>query len=271
MLLFADPDPSFRTEAADALRDAGFEVVEVEDVAAAREHLDVNEVEGPACLVTEQELPDGTGLELVREARERSPNTACILCTNVALEEIDTEAFGDVVVEYLPKADANTPGELVELVEHSVEFRSQTTYPLPDNEDGRLNAVERYSVDPEELGDSLDRLTELATAQFETVPREGTVGTYAILEPEVTVVEDVGEDPRFDQNDGLHVSEMQFYASAPIHTPEGDAIGTFSVYDARPRSFDARERHLLELLAAEAAEQLVLRRELRAARGDADG
>lgn len=295
MLLFADPDPGFRTEAADALRDAGFDVVEVDGIAAAREHLDVNEVEGPECLVTEQELPDGTGLELVREARERSPNTACILCTNVALEEIDTEAFGDVVVEYLPKADANTPEELVELVDHRVSFRSQTTYPLPDNEDDRLAALERYAVDREDVSASMDRLSELATDLFgleaaavgligeheqwflgthgvelESVPREGSVCTYAILDPDVTVIEDVREDPRFDENEALRSADIRFYASAPVTTPDGLPIGTFCVYGDRPRAFDRRERELLELLAAEVADQLVLRRDLREARGEAD-
>jgi GAF domain-containing protein len=246
--------------------------------------------------VTEHTLPDGTGLELIREVRERTPDTACILCTAVGLEHIDTEAFGDVVAEYLPKADAATPEELVELVEHSVSFRSQTAYPVPDNEDARLAALDRYAAEPAELGASADRLAELSTELFGVhaaavglideheqrflgshgitvgpVPREETVCTYAILDPEVTVIEDVREDPRFDRNEGLEASDITFYASAPIRSPEGLPIGTFCVYDDEPRSFHRRERELLGLLAAEVADGLVLHHELREARGEGDG
>lgn len=293
MLLFVDPDRAFRAEAADALQRAGFDVVEVEDAAAAREHLEAED--SIDCLVTEQRLPDGTGLALVREAREHFPDTASILCTDASLDEIDTEAFGDVVAEYLSKTDAETPEELVELVEHSVTFRSQTAYPLPEDEDARLAALERYAGDPEALGDSVDRLTELATELFDVnaatvgvvdeheqrflschgialdpIDREETVCTYAILDADVTVVEDTSEDPRFEQNAELRAAGIRFYASAPVHSPEGHPIGTFCVYDDEPRSFTARERELLGLLADEVADQLVLRRELREAGGEAD-
>jgi GAF domain-containing protein len=291
MLLFVDPDLGFRAPAADALRDAGFEVVEVDNAAAAREHLDGPV--GPDCLVTEQRLPDGTGLELVRGTRERSPDTACILCTEEGLGDIDTEAFGDVVAEYLPKTGAETFEELVALVDHSLTYRSQTAYPLPDDEDARLAALERYAAAPEELGDSIDRLTELATELFgvnasavglideheqrflgchgiklNPVPREETVCTYAILDADVTVIEDVREDPRFDENDGLRTADIRFYASAPVPSPDGQPIGTVCVYDAEPQSFDDRSRELLALLAAEVADQLVLRRDLRETRGE---
>lgn len=292
MLLFVDPDENFRAEAADALRDVGFEVVEVDGSAAAREYFDGEE---PECLVTEQTLPDGTGLELVREARERSPDTACVLCTDVPLAEIDTVAFGDVVAEYLLKDGADSLVDLVDLVEHSVTFRTQTAYPLPENEDARLAALERYAVEPEALGDSIDRLTELATELFglnssavglideheqrflgcygielDPLLREKTVCTYAILDADVTVIEDLHEDPRFDGNDELRSADIRFYASAPVCSPDGHPIGTFCVYDDEPRSFDGRSRELLKMLAAEVADQLVLRRELRAARGETD-
>lgn len=293
MLLFVDPDTAFRGEAADALQHADFDVVEVDDAAAAREHLEAGEPID--CLVTEQRLPDGTGLELVREVRERSPDTACILCTEASLDEVDTGTFGDVVAEYLSKTDAETLDELVEVVQHSVAFRTQTAYPLPESEDARLTALERYAADPEALGDSVDRLTELATELFDVnaaavglvdeheqrflscqgialdpIDREDTVCTYAILEPDVTVVEDTNDDPRFDQNEGLRAAGIRFYASASVRSPEGHPIGTFCIYDDEPGSFSARQRELLELLAAEVGDQLVLRRELREARGETD-
>lgn len=293
MLLFVEPDPDRRSSVAATLRAAGFEVTAVADAATARDQL--TDAEGLDCLVTEQALPDGTGLELVREVRDRSAATACILWTDVGLDAIDTEAFGDVVAEYLPKSGPNSDEELLDMVEHSVAFRTQTAYPLPENEDARLAALERYAAAPEELGASIDRLTELATELFglnaaavglideheqrflgchgielEPMPREETVCTYAILDVDVTVIEDVREDPRFDGNEGLRATDIRFYASAPVNSPDGQPIGTFCVYDDQPRTFDDRSRELLTLLAAEAADQLALRRDLREARGETD-
>lgn len=146
------------------------------------------------------------------------------------------------------------------------------------------------------LGESLDRLTELATALFDIdaaavglihehserflscsgisldpMDREDTVCTYAILDDEVTVIEDLQDDPRFSDNEGLETAGVRFYASAPIGTPDGQAIGTFCVYQDEPRTFSESDREQLSLLADEAMEQLVLRRRLReASEGEAD-
>lgn len=286
MILCVDPETPQREETEEALRDAGFDTTGVRSVAAARERLDGDAaVEG---LVTEQSLPDGTGLELLEYAREYSPDTACVLFTGVPIEAIDTEAFSELVAEYLPKDDPEARSELVSLVEHSLAFRSQTAYPLPEQEDARLAALEQYAADPEALGGSLDRLSELATAMFDvnaaaiglvdkheqrflschgvaldSMEREETVCTYAILEDDVTVIEDVGDDPRFAENEGLAAADIRFYASASLVSPEGQPIGTFCVYDDEARTITERDRELLELFADEAMEQLVLRRQRR--------
>lgn len=293
MILCVDPATSLREETEATLRDAGFEAVGVGSVAAARERLDGEEpVDG---LVTEQRLPDRSGLELIRHARETSPDTVCVLFTAVGLEQIETEAFGSLVAEYLPKDDTEAHSELVALVEHSLAFRTQTAYPLPEQEDARLAALEQYAADPEALGGSLDRLSELATALFdvdaaaiglvdehekrflschgialEPLDREETVCTYAILDDDATIIEDVEDDTRFAENEGLAAAGIRFYASAPLVSPEGHPIGTFCVYDDEARAFTGRDRELLELLADEAMEQLVLRRRLREAGGEVD-
>lgn len=293
MILCVDPDSALRTETEQTFRDAGFEAVGADSLAAAREKLDsMGTVD---CLVTEQRLSDGTGLELIRHVRETTPDTTCVLFTAVPLSEIDTEAFGSIVAEYLAKGEPAVQLELLELVEHSLAFRSQTAYPLPKQEDARLAALERYTAEPEALGESLDRLSLLATELFDLdaagvklidahqerflschgiahdpLDREETVCTYAILDDGVTVVEDVLEDARFAMNERLAQANIQFYASAPLVTPDGHPIGTFCVYDVEPRSFSERDRELLSLLAEEAMEQLMLRRRLRDAGGADD-
>lgn len=286
MILYVDPDDSFREQIATMLTEAGFETATRGSLAGAREAL-----ADPAtidCLITEYELPDGSGLELVQRTRETTPDTACLVFTDVPLDDIDTAAFGDLVVEYLSKDDPDPKAGLVDFVENSFVFRSQTAYPLPEDEDARLTALAQYAADPAALGDSFDRLTELATelfgrnaaavglvdaheqrflscygVSFDPIDREDTVCTYAMLDDGVTVIEDVQDDARFSENEGLAAADIRFYASAPLVTPDGQEIGTFCVYDDHPSSFSDRERELLVLLAEEAMEELVLRRRLR--------
>jgi len=289
MILCVDPDEEARAATARALADAGFEVREAGSVAAAGDAIEG----GPDCVVTEYDLPDGSGLDVLGRARDAVPDAACVLFTDTPIDRVDTAAVGDLVAEYLSKGDPEAREQLVALVDHSLAFRNQTAYPLPEDEDARIAALDRYVGDPEALDDSLDRLTELATALFDvdaaavglvdaheerflscvgvafgSVDREDTVCTYAILDEQVTVVEDTLEDPRFEDNERLRAAGLRFYASAPLRTPEGRAIGTFCVFDSQPGGFDARQRELLELLADEAMEQLELRRRLRAAEGD---
>lgn len=298
MIVCADGDDGTLTETRERLADGGFATVGCGSSAEAADFLQGNDdVEG---LVTAYDLPDGDGLELIQQTRETYPDAVCVLFTDVPLEDIDTEAFGDVIAEYLRRDHPDAHDELVDLVEHGLAFQTQTAYPLPSDEDARIAALEQYAADAAALGESIDRLSELATAMFDTrsaavglvdaheerflscygasfeaLDREETICTYTILnQEEVTVVEEVSADPRFSENDGLAAADIEFYAGAPIVTPDGHAIGVFCLHDAEPRSFSARERELLMLFAEEVMEQLELRRRLGAAetaRGEVDG
>jgi len=285
MILCIDPDEDARAATVRAFTEAGFEARGVASAADARQSL--RERGAVDALVAEYDLPDGTGLELVNDSRELSPDTACVLFTAVSLDDIDTEAFGGAVADYVSKDDPDARTEVVDRVEQSVAFQTQTSYPLPENEPARVAALERYAVDPAALGGTIDRLAELATAlfgvdsatvgvldaheqrflschgvSFDTTDREETVCTYAILDDEVTVFEDTRDDPRFGDNEGLAAANIRFYASAPLVTPEGHRIGTFCIYDSEPREVSEQDRHHLQLFASEVMEQLTLRRRL---------
>ncbi|MDH5019251.1 GAF domain-containing protein [Halobacterium rubrum] len=282
MILCVDGDADAREATRRALADAGFQTAGSGTVDGA---LDVLADGGVDCVVTEHNLPDGTGLELIRTARDHAPDAACILFTETPLDDIDTAAFGDTVAEYLHRGSDTAHDDLVGLVEHSLAFLSQTAYPLPDDEDARLAALDRYAVDAEGLRDALDRLTDLAgelfgvaTATvglldaheeefvachgsvFDTLERDATVCTYAILDDDVTVVENVQDDPRFADNDTLREAELRFYAGAPLVTPDGHRIGVFCLHDDEPGTFSERDRELLQSFAAEAMDQFELRR-----------
>lgn len=293
MILCVDPDEGVREATRDALQAEGFETVGAGTVAAAADHLGGSD--DVDCLVTEQPLPDGTGLELIDRTRDVAPDTACILYTDRPIDDIETDSFGGTIAEYLRKDAGDAERELVAVVEHSLSFLSQTAYPLPTDEDARVAALERYATDPDALSDSLDRLTELATvlfdvdsaavglidahderflacygASFDELNREDTICTYTILDDDVTVIEDVTTDPRFSENEVLAADDIRFYAGASLVTPSGHAIGTFCLHDAEPRPFPSRDRELLRSLADEAMDQLELRRRLRGGDGDDD-
>jgi len=284
-VLCVDPDADGRAETVTALEAAGFTVETADSIADARATLD-GETD---CLVTEYDLGDGTGTDLIEHARETVPDVACVLYTDRTPDAIDTVALGDAVAEYLRKGP-DSAERLAELVGVTVTTRTQTAYPLPEDEDARLAALDRFAADPGALEASFDRLSAIAVALFgvdssaiglidahqerfvgcagidlDTLDREDTVCTYAILDDGVTVVEDLTEDPRFSDNEAIEAAGIRFYAGAPIAAPDGSKIGTFCLYDDEPRSLSGRERGLLELLAAEAADQLVLHARLRAA------
>ncbi|WP_424017757.1 GAF domain-containing protein [Halorientalis pallida] len=291
-VLYADGDEESRTATAKALSTAGLDVHEAATLDAATETLATTAVD---CVVTAYDLSDGHGLELFATVRETTPDTPCILFTDVTTSEIDTTAFEGLVAEYLPSGTPNAAERLRELIDELVTRRSQVGYPLPDDEDARLAALERYDVEDAATQAALDRLTKLAAhhvdvdkvfigvvgeheerfiscqgADLDPLERENTMCTHAIIEPDVMVVEDTHEDARFEHNDALDRLDIRSYVGAPLHSPDGAALGSFCLTDDEPREFTDDEISFIRLLADEAAEQLNLRRKLRAAQREVE-
>jgi len=235
-------------------------------VAACRDH-------DPDCVVTEYGLPDGTGFDLVSRIRELAPDTGCVLHTAADREAVVGDAPDDAVVEYVDKRAETASRRLARIVRATARFRSQTAYPLPQDEAARLAALDAYDLDADELRADVERLTSLAArhygvstasvniideseqeflvchgADWTPTDREDAICTYAIVDDRpVTVIEDVDDDPRFAGNETLEAMGIRSYMGADLTTPAGRTIGTFCVYHDEPRSFDDDRAYLRTL------------------------
>lgn len=288
-VLVVDPDADAREETVEALVDGAFAVEQAVSIGEASDGL-----EDVACVVTAYALPDGTAFDLLGTVREHNPDATCLIFADERPESMAMEDADGEVVDFVPKSAPKAREQLRDLVEHGIEERPQTAYPLPDRERDRLAVLEEYVDAAAEASGALERLTRLACALFDvpkaavglvheteqrfvachgvsldTVPRENTVCTYAMLETDVSVVVDVREDPRFENNEALAETAIRFYASANLTAPSGHVVGTFCLYDEEPRDLSVSERDHLQLFANEAMDQLDLHRRLREG-GEAD-
>jgi GAF domain-containing protein len=285
VVLIVDPGGSDRRAASAAIDTDSHRVVEAASVADAKTAFEETD---PDCVVTEHEFPDGTGLELVEWVRDRAPDTPCVFYTDTEARSIRTAAFQAVVVEYLPKDLPDAPAKLARLIANTLEQRSQVAYPLPDDEDERLAAIEQYDVTGLEANDTVERLTALVGnhfdvavafagivdaheerilachgADWERFEREETICTHTIVDDEPTVVEDTQADIRFSDIQTLEDLDIRAYAGVPLKTPGGVPIGALCLIHDEPRSYSEAELDDLQLFADELMENLELRRRLR--------
>ncbi len=157
---------------------------------------------------------------------------------------------------------------------------------LHDGEAERLAALQAYGVLDTPPEASFEHITSVASRLFK-VPisavtlvdadrqwfksihgldicetfRESSFCSHAMWGDNVMVVPDATLDPRFAEN-LLVTGEpyIRFYAGAPLHTPEGQALGALCLIDRRPRQFSQAERQMLTELASLVEDELLLRR-----------
>jgi DNA-binding NarL/FixJ family response regulator len=290
-ILCVDPDVDAREETVGKLREAltdmavAFEAVgslEAAESALARE---------TAAVVTEYDLPDGTGFELIDTSRTVAPDAGCILYTDTDPDTISTDELRGAITEYVGKGSLFGAERLSELLRTTIETSVQSSYPLPQNETERLAALQAYDLDDSELLTSLDRITDLAADHFgverasiniinehsqdflacygdatewETMEREDSICTFTILEDSnVMTVEDVTEDPRFEtRSETLIEMGIRAYLGANLVTSAGLVIGPLCVYDEEPRSFSPADEAYLRDLADVAMDIIELHSQL---------
>jgi CheY-like chemotaxis protein len=286
-VVYVDPTDG-ADEVVAGLRRAGFAVEHHTTTADARSALGATADAAGAtadAVVTEHDLPDGDGLSLLAEIRRRHPDTVCVVFTETPVGRMAT-ADAPTVPNYLDRGREEATDRLAGLLRESIRGRSHTAYPLPDDEDARLDVVERLALetmldDPAAVA-ALDRLTELAAGRFgvayafvgvldahterflachgfgaDAVPREETICAYTLRENGVFVVESVDDDPRF-RSGPYRALGVEWYAGTRLEL-DGKPVGTFCLAHDEPRDFDAADRRHLRLFADEAGDQLRFR------------
>lgn len=91
---------------------------------------------------------------------------------------------------------------------------------------------------------------------------EDSMCAAVLVDPRRVVVSDAREDPRFRDNAFVTgaIASVRFYASSPLITPAGVAIGTLCVFDDEVGQLTDASAHALDLLAHQVIDVLELRR-----------
>ena len=143
-----------------------------------------------------------------------------------------------------------------------------------DAEQVRQRAVESLAILDTEPEDRFDRVTRLAQHVFDVpmvsvtlldgdrlwrksqrglpaaAPREEAFCELTVRRGAALIVPDASLDPRFEDDPFVAGDpHLRFYAGEPLHSPGGEAVGTFCVLDTKPRELTAHEQRLLRDLA----------------------
>jgi serine phosphatase RsbU (regulator of sigma subunit) len=152
----------------------------------------------------------------------------------------------------------------------------------------RLDAVRATELLDAVAEESFDRLTALAQrltgAPFafvtvvddersywlsrQGIPEDGAHGNaldesfcqYVVADGKPLVLEDVTSDERTRENPSIQSMGVRAWAGFPVHTPEGQVLGTFCVVDTEVRTWSPEDVELLADLSAIASREVWLRR-----------
>ncbi|MBO9688936.1 GAF domain-containing protein [Roseateles chitosanitabidus] len=157
------------------------------------------------------------------------------------------------------------------------------TAPIPDNEADRLQALRELLILDTPPEERFDRIVQFAAEEF-GVPiallslvdtnrqwfkarfglavcetgRDVSFCGHAIHAPEVMVVSDATQDPRFADNPMvLGPPHIRFYAGAPLELTPGVRIGTLCLIDRRRRGMDDTDLAILMSLRDLAVAELL--------------
>ena len=105
-----------------------------------------------------------------------------------------------------------------------------------------------------------ERILAMVGSPRRTIPRRESLCSHSILDPYVTVVEDLSKDPRFERLPYVAGDPfLRFYAGAPILDATGLPLGTVCVLSPKPQAISAKCQLALAGLAEVASAVLETR------------
>lgn len=82
------------------------------------------------------------------------------------------------------------------------------------------------------------------------LPVDKSLCQWTLESGSVTVIEDLASDPRTDEHPLVTGGpKFRCYAGSPLKNDEGITVGTFCIYDVKPRTFSSADRQTLEDLS----------------------
>jgi formate hydrogenlyase transcriptional activator len=97
-------------------------------------------------------------------------------------------------------------------------------------------------------------------ASLRQTPLTHSFCKHAVASGEPLIISDAREDPIVKDNGAVSELGVIAYAGIPLTTPEGHTLGSFCVWDARPREWKEEEIDVLRGLAASAMTEIGTRR-----------
>ncbi|WP_440990646.1 response regulator [Haloarchaeobius baliensis] len=128
-VLHVDDEPAFLTLTSEFLS-RELEAVEVETTTSAADALEELDAFDPDCVVSDYQMPEMDGLELLQAVRERRAELPFILFTGHGSEQIASDAISAGVTDYLQKGSANEQFQLLaNRIRNGVEaYRTQAAF-----------------------------------------------------------------------------------------------------------------------------------------------
>ncbi|KXU22023.1 GAF domain-containing protein [Clavibacter nebraskensis] len=122
-----------------------------------------------------------------------------------------------------------------------------------------VQAQERFDVDVAVVslldGDRLWYAMNTDRLPF-SIPRDMAYCATVVADDDALVVPDAQRDPRFAGNPFIDITGMDFYAGYPLHSSDGEPIGTFCLLDRRTRAASAVSIEGLREIALQAETEL---------------